>query len=121
MSNNELQTICIRCPIGCHLTVKRENGEIVVSGNNCPRGAEYGKQEFTNPMRTITAVYKLKNGGTICVRTNKAVEKVKYFEILREIHSAPEPKNPKYGDIFISNVYNTGADVIITEVNKDED
>ena len=30
---------CIRCPIGCHITVELENGEVKsVTGNSCPRG-----------------------------------------------------------------------------------
>lgn len=113
----ELQTVCIRCPIGCHLTIREENGEVVVSGNRCPRGAEYGKQEFTCPMRTITTVYNKAGGGTLAVRTDKAVEKSKYFDVLRAIKSAPEPKDAHFGDVLIENVCGTGANVIITEVN----
>ncbi len=116
----ELQTICIRCPIGCHLTVKEVNGEVVVSGNSCPRGAEYGKQEFTCPMRTVTTIFNRKNGGTLAVRTSTDVEKSKYFEVLSAIKSAPEPANPHFGDTLIKNVCSTGADVIITEVNGPE-
>ena len=114
MSDRVLQTVCIRCPIGCHLTVKRVKGEVVVEGNSCPRGAEYGKQEFINPMRTITAVYRLANGGTLAVRTDKAVEKIKYFEVLNAIHSAPQPLNPQVGDVLTSAF---GVNVIITAVN----
>lgn len=113
----KLETVCIRCPVGCHLTIFEENGEIVVQGNSCPRGSEYGKQEFTQPMRTITAVFTRKQGGTLDVRTDKAVPKEKYFEVLNAIHSCPEPKNAKFGDILIKNVCDTGANVIITEVN----
>ena len=65
-----LDTVCIRCPVGCHLHVEMQNNEVVVSGNRCPRGAEYGKQEFTCPMRTLTTIYPLKAGGTLAVRTD---------------------------------------------------
>lgn len=116
--NKDMETVCIRCPIGCHLRVEKKNGEIVVSGNNCPRGAEYGRQEYTSPMRTITCVYRLKNGGTLSVRTSGAVEKIKYFEVLRVIHAAPEPVEPKFGDVLVHNVLNTGVDVVITSVNR---
>ena len=33
--------ICIMCPKGCHLKVDEEHG-YTVTGNRCPRGAEYG-------------------------------------------------------------------------------
>lgn len=118
MSERVLETVCIRCPVGCHLTVKRVDGEVVVTGNSCPRGAEYGKQEFTNPMRTITAVYRLPQGGTLAVRTTRAVDKIKYFEVLRAIHSAPEPADTRAGALLLANVCDTGADVVITEDNS---
>ena len=37
---------CIRCPIGCHITVELDNGEVKsISGNSCPRGEEYAASE----------------------------------------------------------------------------
>lgn len=116
-----LDTVCIRCPIGCHLHIEDNNGNILVTGNRCPRGAEYGKQEFVCPMRTITTIYPLKNGGTLAVRTNKAVKKEIYFDVLNAIKSAPEPRKPKFGDVLIKNVMNSGVDVVITECNFPED
>ena len=48
------ELICIGCPRGCHLKVDEENG-YQVTGNNCPIGAEYGKNELTNPTRSKAA------------------------------------------------------------------
>ena len=45
------QMTCLLCPRGCLLTVS-DNGE--VSGNYCPRGLIYAKQEMTAPKRTLT-------------------------------------------------------------------
>ncbi|MBQ7977250.1 MAG: DUF1667 domain-containing protein [Clostridia bacterium] len=112
-----LETTCIRCPVGCHLRVEKNGENISVEGNRCPRGAEYGKQEMTAPMRTITTILKRKNGGTLAVRTSRAIPKEKYFAVLDAIHSCVEPKNPKFGDILIENVCDTEANIIITEVN----
>ena len=44
------ELICIVCPKGCHLKVDEENG-CAVTGNGCPRGAEYGKSELLHPTR----------------------------------------------------------------------
>lgn len=118
MSEKILHTVCIRCPVGCHLAVKKVNGEVVVEGNACPRGAVYGRQEFVNPMRTVTAVYRLKSGGTLAVRTDKEVDKILYFEVLDAIHSAPEPIETAPGSILIRAVCGTDADVIITSDNS---
>ena len=48
--------ICIACPRGCALTVTIGGtpDTIEVSGNSCPKGISYGKQEVLCPMRTLT-------------------------------------------------------------------
>ena len=50
--------ICIMCPKGCHLKVDEEHG-YTVTGNRCPRGAEYGHNELKNPTRVITSTVRL--------------------------------------------------------------
>ena len=49
------ELICIVCPKGCHLKVDEENG-CAVTGNGCPRGAEYGKNELLHPTRVLTSL-----------------------------------------------------------------
>ena len=56
------ELICIVCPKGCHLKVDEENG-YAVTGNSCPRGAEYGKKELVNPTRVITSTVKVEGGA----------------------------------------------------------
>ncbi|QSH93074.1 DUF1667 domain-containing protein [Treponema medium] len=50
------ELICIACPRGCTLTVTIGGtpDTIEVSGNSCPKGISYGKQEVLCPMRTLT-------------------------------------------------------------------
>ena len=50
------ELICIACPRGCALTVTIDDAKniIEVSGNSCPKGISYGKQEVLCPMRTLT-------------------------------------------------------------------
>lgn len=50
------ELICIACPRGCTLTVTIDDATniIEVSGNSCPKGISYGKQEVLCPMRTLT-------------------------------------------------------------------
>ena len=52
--------ICIMCPKGCHLKVDEEHG-YTVTGNRCPRGAEYGHNELKNPTRVITSTVRLRS------------------------------------------------------------
>ena len=48
------ELICIVCPKGCHLRVD-EADNYRVEGNGCARGEVYGREELTNPTRTITS------------------------------------------------------------------
>ena len=44
----EKNLICIGCPMGCPLTVKMENGEVVsVTGNTCKRGDIYARKSWS--------------------------------------------------------------------------
>ena len=40
------EVICTCCPQGCHLQVDEVNG-YKVTGNGCPNGIAYGKEELT--------------------------------------------------------------------------
>ena len=107
------EMICICCPIGCHLSVDSDTLE--VTGNTCPRGANYGKEELTNPVRVITSTIKIVGGihKRLPVKTNKAIPKdlnFKCMELLKgiELHSPV-----KRGDVVIKNVLDTGADIVI--------
>ena len=56
------ELICIACPRGCTLTVTIADATniIEVSGNSCPKGISYGKQEVLCPMRTLTTTVACK-------------------------------------------------------------
>ena len=41
-----MEMTCIRCPMGCRLTVTQDGDSFTVSGNTCRRGEEYGIQEM---------------------------------------------------------------------------
>ncbi|WP_428769142.1 DUF1667 domain-containing protein [Treponema sp. HNW] len=54
--------ICIACPRGCRLSLHIKDTadnppaeqDIEVSGNSCPKGILYGRQELICPVRTLT-------------------------------------------------------------------
>lgn len=103
-----MKLICIKCPRGCEITV--DNGNI--TGNACPRGLEYAKEEMTCPMRTVT--YLAKCGDVVVpVKTDKDVPKTQVFDVVNEI-SKLHLDNVHIGDVVIENVLGTGANVIVT-------
>jgi CxxC motif-containing protein/NADPH-dependent 2,4-dienoyl-CoA reductase/sulfur reductase-like enzyme len=109
------ELICIVCPKGCHLQVD-ENRDFAVTGNNCERGAEYGRQEVTNPTRVITSTV-CAAGGTIermPVKTDKTIPKAKIFDAMRLLDGL-EVKSPvKLGDVVVKNVCGTEANFVST-------
>ena len=73
---------CINCPVGCRMTVLlSDDGEFLsVTGNTCPRGASYARQECTLPLRMITAVVPVTGSETpLSLKTSAPVPKKKIF------------------------------------------
>ncbi len=111
------EMVCIMCPLGCRLTVEmNNNGEISVSGNKCPRGVEYGKQEMTEPLRILTSSVLVKNGtvSLASVKTKGPIPR-KYIPQVMEILKKTVVEAPVTpGQVVVENVLNTGVDIIIT-------
>lgn len=105
---------CIVCPRGCRLKI---DDELNVTGNFCPRGAQYAKDELTNPKRMITSFVRVKNreNCVASVKTSSSIPKGMIFEVMEEINKVGVVAPVKIGDIAIKNVLGTGADIVITK------
>jgi len=112
------QTItCINCPVGCRMTVtlSEEGAFLSVSGNTCPRGAKYARQECTQPERMITAVLPVSGSPVpLSVKTRSPVPKKRIFEIMRELSRLQITAPVQPGDVVLANVLNTGVDIVAT-------
>jgi len=103
-----MKLICIKCPKGCELDINND----IITGNSCPRGIDYAKEELSTPKRTVTALAK-SIYGVVPVKTTIEVPKDKIFEVL-EVISKIKLKETHIGDIVYKNILNTGADVVVT-------
>jgi CxxC motif-containing protein len=60
---------CIVCPMGCSLAVEEGPLEadgfpaLAVTGNRCPRGAAYAREEIRAPRRIVTATCRIAGEG----------------------------------------------------------
>ncbi|MBQ9123025.1 MAG: DUF1667 domain-containing protein [Lachnospiraceae bacterium] len=119
METRELTCIC--CPLGCSLTATMEqSGEITVTGNTCPRGAEYAKTEWLDPRRVVTSTVVVtgqKEGeeAMVSVKTKQAIPKDKMMDCIRELADVSLKAPVRIGDVVITNVAGTGVDVIATK------
>lgn len=106
------EMVCIVCPRGCRLKV--DEATLEVTGNTYPRGAEYGRNEVTRPMRTVTGSVAVTGGihPRLAVRTDRAVPKEKMFDIMAALHAFTAHAPVKRGEVLIENVCGTGANII---------
>lgn len=109
------ELICIVCPQGCHLKVDEENG-FAVTGNSCPRGAEYGKMEMTHPTRVVTSTVRCEGGlyPRCPVKTDRAIPKEKIFEVMQALEGIVLTAPVRVGQVVVGDVCGTGADVVAT-------
>ena len=112
----ERKLTCIVCPKGCDLTVTFDDeGNIEnISGFTCPRGKEYAYAERTAPVRTVTSTVRCADGEVVSVKTSKPIPKEKVFDVMAAINSVIADNSLKIGDVVISQVCGTDADVVAT-------
>lgn len=116
------QTVtCINCPVGCRMTVTLSDaGEFIsVSGNTCPRGAAYARQECTLPERMITAVIPVEGSPVpLSVKTAQPVPKSMIQDVMRELGRVRLSLPVSAGQVVIADVLGTGSDIIATRSLK---
>ena len=114
---------CIICPNGCEITVDYETQadqtvEIrKIEGATCKRGAEYVKQELTDPKRNI-ATSVLVEGGELplaSVRLTAPIPKARIFDAMEEIKKCRLAAPVKAGTVVIKGILGFDADVIVTK------
>ena len=106
---------CIVCPRGCELSVTLDEigAPVEITGNACPRGAVYAKNEVLNPQRTLTTTVKAQDGGVIPVKMSSAIPKSMIFEAMEKISHIVAPSDAKIGDVLVKNFMDTDADLVI--------
>ena len=113
----ERSLTCIKCPMGCQLSVTVEDdGRVTVTGNTCPRGAAYGEEEVTHPVRTVTGSVRV-TGGQLprCpVKTAADIPKDKIFDVMKEIHAVRLMAPVEIGQTVIEDAAGTGVAVVAT-------
>ena len=109
------ELVCICCPKGCRLHVD-DHQDCAVTGNTCPRGAEYGRNEVQDPTRVLTSTVRLTGGlyRRCPVRTDRPVPKGMLTEIMAKLNGVELVSPVKIGQLVMENVDGRGANVIVT-------
>ncbi len=115
---------CINCPMGCQVTINYEiaagtinKDTLSVTGNTCPRGAQYAVSEVTNPTRTVTGTIGVLNReGMVCpVKTKTPVPKDKVYEVAELLMKLTVEAAAKIGDVVLADILGTGSDLVVTK------
>ena len=70
--------VCIVCPRGCLIEADVSEQGVEISGNGCPKGAAYAKEECTAPVRTVTSAVRVA-GGREAIKNREFPEAFEYY------------------------------------------
>ncbi|MBE5883920.1 MAG: DUF1667 domain-containing protein [Lachnospiraceae bacterium] len=108
---------CITCPVGCTLKAQlQQDGTVMISGNRCPRGAEYGRKEITNPTRVVTSTVRVAGHKdmVVSVKTASDIPKGKVMECMKELAAVEVTPPIHVGDVVLENIADTGVSIVAT-------
>ncbi|MBD3347463.1 MAG: DUF1667 domain-containing protein [Chitinivibrionales bacterium] len=114
--NKTLSTICIVCPNGCRLTVRKSAGGYLVEGNKCKRGETYGVEEASAPKRIVTCVVPTESIDHPCVpvKTATPVLKKDIPKLLNKLYALKIKLPVRRGDTALDDTRESGAVVVVT-------
>ncbi len=109
------QMTCIECPQGCTLSIDMDNGKVLgVTGNRCPRGDNYARQEIENPLRTFTS--SVLTAGLdikmLPVRTSGPIPKGKMLAAMDEVKKILVSEPVEAGGCIADNFMGLGVKLL---------
>lgn len=114
----EEKIVCIDCPLGClvKLTLDDKDKVIDVSGNKCKKGEEFVLEEIRNPVRVLTTTVLTQQSiqPLLPLKTNKPINKKMLRQSMLVLAKVRAKPPIKMGDVIVSNLLETGADVVAT-------
>lgn len=107
------EVTCLVCPRGCRLHV---DVDFNVTGNMCPRGIPYAKQELTNPKRTLTYVVRVKGmRNPLPVRSDIPIAKDLIFAAVALLNELEVTGPLGFNEIIVENIVESGANIITSQ------
>lgn len=113
--------VCIRCPLGCSITVETEGAEIrSITGNICPRGADYVTKELTDPRRVVTSLVRVEGGElpVVSVKTVSDIPKASVQACVSELRKLLLQAPVAMGEVVAENICGSGVNVVTTRAVK---
>ncbi len=109
------EMICVNCPVGCHLVVEVEDGNVLsVTGNRCPKGVAYGRQECIQPMRYLTTTVRIRGAihKVLPVISEREIPLELMKQAMEEVKKVVVEAPVCEGDVVLENLAGTGVKLI---------
>ena len=105
-------TTCILCPKGCRIQVAADGR---VTGNGCPKGAAYARQESVAPKRVLTTTLKGRDGRLVPVKTTAGVSKERLLACMKILHHLQVPGGTLVpGDVAAVDPFGLGVNLVVS-------
>ena len=108
--------ICITCPKGCRLSVDEAN-DYAVTGNACPRGAVYGRNELLHPVRVVTSAVRGEGAAIprLPVKTDRPLPKEKMMDCMALLDTITAQAPVQVGTVLAANILGTDVNIVATK------
>jgi CxxC motif-containing protein len=113
METKEL--ICVNCPKGCRITVTLADGKVQsITGNSCPKGAEYAAKETTRPERILTSTVRIEGGlwRVLPVITSGAIPLDQMEAVMKTVRTVRVEAPVAMNQVLVENINGLGVDLI---------
>lgn len=109
------EVTCIRCPLGCAITVDvaPDGTAAYREGASCARGREYAVAEATAPVRSVATIVNVPGcGEPLSVKTAEPIPKGLVSDAVRTIKAVRVELPVRTGDVILPDVCGTGVPAI---------
>lgn len=112
------EVTCIRCPLGCAITVDvaPDGAAVYREGASCARGREYAVAEVTAPVRSVATTINVPGRGEpLSVKTADPIPKPLIADAVRAVKAVRVELPVRAGDVILPDVCGTGVPAIATK------
>lgn len=109
--------VCIQCPLSCNLEVKGQGEGAIITGNKCPRGLKFAREEMVNPRRTLTSTVRTvySDFPRLPVRTRGEIPLASIFPAMQEINDVLVRERLRPGEIVLPRLAGTDVALVATD------
>lgn len=112
------EVTCIRCPLGCAITVDvaPDGAAVYREGASCARGREYAVAEVTAPVRSVATTVNVPGcGEPLSVKTAGPIPKPLIAAAVRAMKAAHVELPVRRGDVILPDLCGTGVPAVATK------